>query len=206
MDRPEAVPGLQRPSQMFLEDLIRNDDTLALGMLSSRQADTSFDQGIRPLHIATDIGSIASIRTLLRRGAPPNRFNGFAASPLGICITKERAECVEVLLEAGANPDTTSAREASGSALFRAVRTKNLRILDLLLASGARVDLRGSDGETALMQAACSGTPETIALLLQRGADLAARDEDGDDALHYAHVCRNDAGIAYLDGVMKSGR
>jgi ankyrin repeat protein len=52
-----------------------------------------------------------------------------------------------------------------------------------LLASGAKVDRRSNQGDTPLLRAAASGTPETLAHLLQRRSDPNVQNAFGDTPL-----------------------
>jgi ankyrin repeat protein/glycosyltransferase involved in cell wall biosynthesis/tetratricopeptide (TPR) repeat protein/Leucine-rich repeat (LRR) protein len=70
-------------------------------------------------------------------------------------------------------------------------------LVELLLARGADVHIRGARGRTALHHAARSGSEDVARLLLERGAEPGATDEDGETPLAAAAHCER-AGVAAL--------
>ena len=56
----------------------------------------------------------------------------------------------------------------------------------LLIDAGADLNVRNSEGDTALILASCAGKPECVKLLIDAGADLNARTKKGKTALHFA--------------------
>jgi ankyrin repeat protein len=59
-------------------------------------------------------------------------------------------------------------------------------VVNLLLAAGAAVEVRGRDGNRPLHQAAMFGQVEIAELLIDHGADLNARNDWNYTPLHYA--------------------
>jgi ankyrin repeat protein len=79
-------------------------------------------------------------------------------------------ETVRLLLDAGANPN---ARDRYASAMNHAVAWNDPAFLDLLLDSGADIDMPGDVmGESPLMAAAYAGRTVSVAHLLARGANI----------------------------------
>ncbi|MBM3227232.1 MAG: hypothetical protein FJZ47_25985, partial [Candidatus Tectomicrobia bacterium] len=70
--------------------------------------------------------------------------------------------------------------------LIKAVSKGDTPAARALLAKGADVQARDSNGRTALMYAAENGDPTTVQALLTHGADVNARDAQGWTALMYA--------------------
>jgi hypothetical protein len=64
-------------------------------------------------------------------------------------------------------------------------------VVELLLASGANVDVRNRDGVTPLYHAAAKNLPDLVALLLLKGADPNAANLQGDTPLHAAAAYGN---------------
>ena len=58
------------------------------------------------------------------------------------------------------------------AALHMAAQSGNVSAIKFLLAHGAKVDLRNSEGETPLHEAAFAAHPEAIRALLDAGADI----------------------------------
>jgi ankyrin repeat protein len=59
-------------------------------------------------------------------------------------------------------------------------------MLDFLLARGTAIDVRSTEGATALLTESQAEKPRHVAWLLERGADPNARDRRGFTALHRA--------------------
>lgn len=88
-------------------------------------------------------------------------------------------ETVSALLAQGVDID---AREESGrgrTALMRACRHGQVRVVELLLAYGAEVDRMDYHGDTALAYAASNGYLDLVRLLLEHGADPELRNAAG---------------------------
>ena len=143
--------------------------------------------GDRPPLISAAIrGEAGIVRLLLQHRADPHAQPGrhrwtalLHAASHGGC-----AECVRLLLEAGAELDT---RGLGGvGALNVAAYYGRLEVVQLLLDRGVAVDTRNDRGETPLMNAAEHGCQEVMRLLLTRGADPRATTVEGRSVLAYA--------------------
>lgn len=73
-----------------------------------------------------------------------------------------------------------------GCVICRAATEGKQDIAERLLARGLPVDIRASDGETALMRAAKNGQFEMVEFLLDNGADPSLVDTKGGSAIAYA--------------------
>ena len=60
------------------------------------------------------------------------------------------------------------------------------RVIDVLLAHGARLDDTDNRGRSALMIAASLGDAATVDIILKRGADRTLKDKEGNTALDLA--------------------
>ena len=113
------------------------------------------------------------VRLLLDAGASPNTNNGAFRngyrSALNGAVEVNNPDVVEVLLEAGANPD-------DGRCIEQAADRRDHRCLELLLARGARVA-----GTWALGAAVYADDPEAVSLLLE-ALRAATRDETAGEA------------------------
>ena len=92
-------------------------------------------------------------------------------------------------LETGANPNNIRKNDGTdhiGSALIHAVIKGNLKLINLLIASHADLNLQNQFGITALMLAACYGHIEACSILISCGANLDVQDKSGKTALYYA--------------------
>ena len=108
------------------------------------------------------------------------------STALTSAVIKGRDECVNLLLEAGADVNTQR------NVLCKAAAYGQDKCLDLLLKAGADVNKAGCDGSTALTASAKSGNRECLELLITAGADVNTRTKCGDSVLRtavkYQHV------------------
>ena len=141
----------------------------------------------RPPLISAAIRAEAGIvRLLLQHRADPHVQPGrhrwtalLHAASHGGC-----AECVRLLLEAGAALDVQGL--GGVGALNVAAYYGRLEVVQLLLDRGIAVDTRNDRGETPLMSAAEHGCHDVMRLLLSRGADPRAVTVEGRSVLAYA--------------------
>lgn len=161
------------------------------------------------LCLAASQEDTATVERLLRRGASPNAVDvvpspnlacdtrpqsalslavdspstkGFRAmGPRGVTEYNEAMSTVALLVQAGA--DVNARDEDSSTALIEA---KSPPMVRLLLAHGAKVNLRGNGGITALMAHADYFSVDETRALLAAGADANARDSHGETAMMLA--------------------
>ncbi|MDU8946447.1 ankyrin repeat domain-containing protein [Ovoidimarina sediminis] len=104
--------------------------------------------------------------------------------PLFFAAQRGYADVVEVLLEHGANPNTSF---TYGSPLHAAARANDTSVLALLLKSGADPDLAAGDfDQSPLHEAADRGAFEAATLLIEHGADVNFRNSKGRPPIHAA--------------------
>ena len=106
-------------------------------------------------------------------------------TPLSLACTNGNAAMIELLLKAGADPNTSLAE--GETALMTAARTGRLDAVEVLLAHGADVRQKEKGrGQTALMWAAAEGHTAVVKRLIEAGADPRIRSEAGFSALMFA--------------------
>jgi ankyrin repeat protein len=109
------------------------------------------ETAIIQLHKAADEGNEEAVAALLARGADPNRrtSNG---TPLSWAAQGGYLGVVNLLLEAGADPDLAESGDPEGdfNPLFRATYAGNLEVIRRLLAAGADPQARGPGGARLL--------------------------------------------------------
>ncbi|XP_066242233.1 ankyrin repeat and SOCS box protein 10 isoform X1 [Saccopteryx leptura] len=132
---------------------------------------------ITPLHVAASRGHIEVLRLLLRWRARPDMAPAGRTALHEACAAGH-ADCVHVLLVAGADPNIP---DQDGNCPLHLCRGSSiLECAELLLRFGAKVDSRSEEEEeTPLHVAARLGHVELADLLLRWGACLDARDAEG---------------------------
>jgi uncharacterized protein len=147
--------------------------TLLANGADARSAD---NEGNTPLHHAARSTDPAVAALLLDAGAQVDVLNTEGFSPLAIACASGNWRLARFLIEHGARPEPAGGQPA----LLAAVAgDDDPGGAQLLLRHKARVDARGQDQRTALMQACAAGNAEVVALLLDSGADRNAHDAHG---------------------------
>lgn len=135
-----------------------NDDTVAQLLAgNAAQVDATAADGHTPLGLAAFFGRASTVRLLLAHGADAARpsSNAMKVQPLHAAVAGRNAECVQAILEAGADPN---ARQQVGyTPLMGAASAGREDLAELLLARGADRSLRSEDGKTAASVAAEHG-------------------------------------------------
>ena len=141
---------------------------------------------------AIQSGDTAAVARLIDNGVSANITDEEGIPVLMLATLFADAECVEVLLEGGADPNQVDA--VGATALMWAV--PDLEKVRLLIDHGADVNARSDGlGRTALLIAAgYPGTSSVLGLLLDHGADLAATDPNGFTAVAMA-MRSSDVGV-----------
>jgi ankyrin repeat protein len=130
--------------------------------------------GVTPLHVARYPDFVA---LLIEKGADVNARTAEGETPL---MRASHLQSLELLVRAGA--DVNAADREGRTALFAGGPEK----AGFLLAHGAQVNARASDGSTPLIAAAKAKDPLTVKILLAHGADVTARTVEGETAMSIA--------------------
>src|SRR5205814_8312582 len=140
-------------------DLSKVDELLTQGVpVTGRES-----MGGTALHGASVSGRFEVADRLLRAGAEVDVTHTLdRATPLHYAVSGNQPELVELLLEHGANPDTTYGDGLT--ALHLAAGRGYSRIAAALVAHGAKIDVRSNSGATALEDAVRRGAPEVVRL------------------------------------------
>ena len=163
------------------------------------------------LELACQAGNLPIAEALLKSGAKP------ADSPhaLSLAVERKDASLVQLLLEAGASPNTpadpsqpdstplaaalsasalelTSLMLSHGAAPERcmefALTKGDTGLLDLMQQKGMPLDQPGPDGNPPLVRAAAAGQTEVVRKLLEKGVPLDAPGVLGQTAFHMAVI------------------
>ena len=127
----------------------RDSVVAQLTAADSARVDATAPDGHTPLGLAAFFGRASTVKLLLAQGADPARAsnNEMRVQPLHAAVAGRNAECVQAILDAGAEPN---ARQQVGyTPLMGAASAGREDLADLLLAHGADRSLRSEDGKTA---------------------------------------------------------
>jgi hypothetical protein len=119
------------------------------------------------------------------------------ATPLHFAIRQEDVKIVELLLQAGADPNQLD--ENRGRPLNYAVKKCLHPIVDLLLDHGAEIGAQEKTGRTALHSAAAGNHLDIVKLLVSRGAPLELQDQEGRTPLGLAQGSKHEKIIEFLE-------
>lgn len=162
-DRSEA--GKRLMQAVRANDLAGVEVALAAPGVALEEAD---EQGFTPLLWAAREGYTAIVRRLLRQGADPNHRDAWMGATAGHkAAFWGRAEVMQVLVDHRLDLDARGGYNGY-TALMDAVTRNHLEVASILIGAGARRDLAGHDGLTALDIAERNRNPAMVQLLRQR--------------------------------------
>ncbi|WP_460368401.1 ankyrin repeat domain-containing protein, partial [Actinocorallia lasiicapitis] len=115
-------------------------------------------------------GKADRVRAVLATGVGPDEPNAEGSTALYQASVSGYLDLVELLLEAGADPDLLSLGDSDGLPLCGAACWGFDEVVEALLRGGATADLKESDDWTALKWAAAGGHTGTVTRLLTFGA------------------------------------
>ena len=185
---------LPATAQAALPDPARFSVTLELGNLS--QARAWLDEGLDPnfegaligtgLMIGAWEGNIPLMELYVERGADLHRINRHGETALMLAAWKGQRAAMQWLLERGAEPNRSNRAEREWTALHYAVFAGHAGLTEHLLAAGADVNARSTNGSTVVMMAAREGHEAIARRLLAAGANPAMKNDFEDDAVSWA--------------------
>ena len=131
------------------------------------------------LHYAATIGDVAALREILDDGVSPNTLDQYGQTPLHqLCDSDDdaeaRADCLHVLLEAGANVNAPDGFQRTP--LHYAAGYLNAIVVGALIKAGADVNRGDASGQTPLHWACAHSVSDVgpALLLIRNGADVNA--------------------------------
>ena len=189
------------PGETPVADAAMRNDVTTVRTLLQEGADVNAAQGdgMTALHWAARHDNVELARMLLYAGAnlrATTRIGGY--TPLLLAGLAGRAAMLDLLLEAGADPNTATTTGAT--ALHLATATGEADAVRTLIAHGADVDAReAAAGQTPLMFAAAANRVAAMEVLLEHGAnpgittrvidlDARAREDAAERRRHIARV------------------
>jgi cytohesin len=185
---------------------VRRDDAPEVQRLAAAGANINAvgdrtHEGLPPLAWAAVWGSTKSAELLVARGADVNWTNGDGVTPLHVAAYNEQPAVAELLIRKGAKVD---ARTVSGgwTPLYKAIvrlamrpatgippeaeAANAVKVVELLLASGADVNAQDVKGFKPIHFAVMTKQKELVRVLIDKGADVNAKNVDGVNPLFMA--------------------
>jgi ankyrin repeat protein len=132
--------------------------------------------GFTGLEVAAGKGHLEIVKVLLEAGADITRGSGFGGA-LWSAVYHDQEHVAAFLLtelktrRAAGKENDPPAMLTIRRALDSAVRSKNTRMVEMLLEEVGPVDFEGDLGETPLLVAVWSKTVDVVRILLRKGAD-----------------------------------
>ncbi|HEY1384155.1 MAG TPA: ankyrin repeat domain-containing protein [Dongiaceae bacterium] len=143
------------------------------------------------LFTAMAIGSKPATLALIKAKADANAQDTIGMSALGLAMSLKQQDIIAALIDAGADVNTTSAASDGGQPappIFFAIRSRDLAIVQQLIAAGANVNAADQQGSTPLHRAVLVEPAEyavdLVTTLLRAGADANAMRPKGGAPLH----------------------
>ena len=134
-------------------------------------------EGETMVNIAIWTGQPEVLRFLIEQGADPSQEDSNGQAPLEVTFSAESrgAELLQILIGAGVdvNARTSNHQKPLGAVIeARHIdREDRVRMAELLVAAGARLNPESEDDYAVLSSAAAQGMPRAVEVLLEAGAD-----------------------------------
>ncbi|KAJ5375501.1 serine threonine protein kinase [Penicillium concentricum] len=158
-------------------------------------ADNNPRNGTTRLHHAVQQGNLGALMDALDSTGDVDAEDAEGRSALEFAVllgaTRERTGVIELLLQAGANPNRSPAQSPSPPiakvtpALHLCIMLRDdPDLVETLVTAGADVNMLDSERQSPLMLAVTFGRVVTMGLLLHAGADITERNTKGQSLLH----------------------
>nr|XP_018667422.1 caskin-2-like [Ciona intestinalis] len=169
-------------------------EVVAALLESGSKASTPAKNGVTPLHLAAQYGQCSVCAMLMQYGGDPTVRRHDGATPIDLACEFGRYEVVEIfltnsscisLIESYAVQHFETELSNSNSPLHVAARNGHIKVIRLLLQSGANINWKTSSG-TCLHEAVAHEKLEVVQLLIDCGIDTSRRSGLGQTAFDLA--------------------
>ena len=168
----------------------KSDDKVSL-LLSPDNINTINHNGQSPLMLAARQQLHTTVKQLLDAGADINLHDDSNKTVLHHAAERPQLRVMQLLLDSieDDNTELINFADVRGiTPLMLATHAQDADVAAALLDTGATIETRDHNNQTALHHAAAQGVAETVELLANAGADMQARDNLGRTALMLAAV------------------
>jgi len=179
--RPTADEmGLQ-----LVEEVAKNhleyDEALCRRLIAEGASlDVTSKHGRKALIQASMCGRLGLVQQMVEKNANVNMQDSYGCTPLSMSMGS--FEVTEYLLGKGAKLRENDVNKWS-ELMSASDRFGGEKTAALLIAHGANVNFRDSEGMTPLLKSSFSGYPKTVRILLENGANPNAQNEKGETPL-----------------------
>jgi uncharacterized protein len=166
-------------TSVHLASMLGLDDVIELLVAHGADVNALDNNSATPLHLALKwFGMDKVVKKLLVSGAKPNIKDRGGVTPLFQAIMSNNEKIVNMLIEYGA--------KGLNSSLSFAIRTRNLKMIEMCVKCGADINRRNKHGKNVLHKAILSGDVSVVDLILRYGASVNDVDGDGISPLRIA--------------------
>lgn len=194
----EDIEALNKKSETCLYRAVSKGEKDIVQLLLENNADpTTRPPGAdSPIHIAVHHDRKSILKLLVQKSRVGlEEPNSAGETPLYVAVRRRHNSCIEILLEAGANPNLRP--QYQESMLNISVSGDHKSVAKLLLQRGVDLEELNKNGETPLVRAISRGQTSMVKVLLEYGASAAARTSKGEAPLSIA-TARGDKSIVLL--------
>ncbi len=173
-------------AEPILANAVEQQDKDEIKKLLAQQVDVNAAQadGMTALHWAVYLDDLPSTEAIVRADALADCENRYGVTPLSLACRNGNSRIVELLLEHGANPN--SSLLGGETVLMTAARTGRVGPVRVLLSKGAEVNATERANQTALMWAAAEGHVDVVDVLLKADASFETPLESGYTPMMFA--------------------
>lgn len=139
------------------------------------------------LFASASSGDAVVLSYLLKKGLHPDIHDQYGTTPLMEACRFGRAKCARQLVLAGADVNAKD-KEKRTVLMYASDGAASSKVVELLIANGAKADERDAHGCTALMRAASRGNIAVVRALLQARAKVNVVSENDETPLTFAIV------------------
>ncbi len=126
--------------------------------------------GNTPLMIAVKNADIASVASLLNRGAFVDKSDNMGDTPLLFAARSDLEEMVKILIDAGADISMEDNRKSTP--LILAALSNNNVTVKRLVEKGAQINISNEIGQRPFTAALANNNAEMVSFLVENGADI----------------------------------